>query len=155
MAFCYVGSSTKARRKSVLEQNGYRMKKAGYLIIFTLLFAALHAVCAQEELSVLTVASEEVEEPETAKPAVTAVYGVTADDYLPQNKYEEARRHLRPNLRRASSRPAFDLPDGFFFIGGPIFLLILLRVLVIFINGFEEKRKEEENQVASEHFNPE
>ena len=43
-------------------------------------------------------------------------------------------------------RPGFDLPDAFYFIGGPVFLLILLRVLVIFLNGFEEKRKEEENQ---------
>ncbi|HSR87311.1 MAG TPA: hypothetical protein VLL07_00025 [Pontiella sp.] len=72
---------------------------------------------------------------------VTAVYGVGADDYLPLK--EVARQHLRPNVRRNVSRPAFNLPDAFFFIGAPVFILIFLRVLVIFLNGFEEKRKEE------------
>ena len=88
---------------------------------------------------------------EQEKSAVTAVYGVTADDYLPEHTVAD---YVQPKTRRAASRPSFDLPDAFYFIGGPIFLLILLRVLVIFLNGFEEKRKEEENQVASEHFNP-
>lgn len=72
---------------------------------------------------------------------VTAVYGVGVDDYLPLKKV--ARQHLRPNVRRSVSHPAFDLPDAFFFIGAPIFILIFLRVLVIFLNGFEEKRQEE------------
>jgi hypothetical protein len=72
---------------------------------------------------------------------VTAVYGVGADDYLPLK--DVARQHLRPNVRRNISRPSFNLPDAFFFIGAPVFILIFLRVLVIFLNGFEEKRKEE------------
>jgi hypothetical protein len=72
---------------------------------------------------------------------VTAVYGVGVDDYLPVK--EVARQHLRPKLRRNASRPSFNLPDAFFFIGAPVFILIFLRVLVIFLNGFEEKRKEE------------
>ena len=76
---------------------------------------------------------------ETAR--VTAVYGVGVDDYLPLK--EVARQHLRPNVRRNVSHPAFDLPDAFFFVGAPVFLLIFLRVLVIFLNGFEEKRQEE------------
>ncbi len=83
---------------------------------------------------------------------VTAVYGVTADDYLPT--LEEARRHLRPNVRRGGSHPSFDLPDVFYFVGGPIFLLLFLRVLVIFLNGFEEKRKEELQKAASESIHP-
>ncbi len=82
-------------------------------------------------------------------PKVTAVYGVGADDYLPMK--EVARQQLRPNLRKSSSRVAFDLPDAFYFIGGPIFLLIFLRVLVFFLNDFEEKRKEEMRVAASEH----
>ena len=72
---------------------------------------------------------------------VTAVYGVGVDDYLPSKQV--ARKYLRPNVRRNVSRPAFDLPDAFFFIGAPVFILIFLRVLVIFLNGFEEKRQEE------------
>lgn len=72
---------------------------------------------------------------------VTAVYGVGIEDYLPRK--ELARQQLRPNVRRNVSHPAFDLPDAFFFIGAPVFILIFLRVLVIFLNGFEEKRQEE------------
>jgi hypothetical protein len=64
---------------------------------------------------------------------------------------EEARRQLRPSLRKSTSRVAFDLPDAFYFVGGPVFLLIFLRVLVIFLNGFEETRKEELRMAASEH----
>lgn len=84
---------------------------------------------------------------------VTAVYGVTADDYLPAKKQASYDDLKKPKKYRGASRPIFDLPDAFYFIGGPIFLLILLRVLVIFIAGFEEKKKDEENHVASEHFN--
>lgn len=86
---------------------------------------------------------------EKKESTVTAVYGVTADDYLPS--IEVARKHLRPNVRKSGSHPGFDLPDAFYFIGGPIFLLILLRVLVIFLTGFEEKRKEEQRAAASEN----
>ena len=105
-------------------------------------------------MPLLGIAREEAP-PKDAEPRaeVTAVYGVTADDYLtPQEQpsYEELKKARK---RRGSSRPIFDLPDVFYFIGGPIFLLILLRVLVIFIAGFEEKRKDEENHVASEHLN--
>lgn len=71
---------------------------------------------------------------------MTVVYGVNTEDYLPLK--EVARRHLRPGLRSSISHPTFNLPDAFYYIGGPVFLLIFLRVLVIFLNGFEEKRKE-------------
>jgi hypothetical protein len=84
---------------------------------------------------------------------VTAVYGISADDYLPVKQV--ARKSLRPRVRRPRSRPAFDLPDAFYFIGGPIFLLLFLRVLVIFLNGFEEKRREEMRAAASQSPNPE
>lgn len=132
--------------------NAEKMTKKGYFAVCVGLLIFSGAVNAQEELSVATVSTESSQRSRAA--GVTAVYGVTADDYLPQTQHT-AREYLRPHLRKSSSRPQFDLPDPFYFIGGPIFLLILLRVLVIFINGFEEKRKEEENQVASEHFNPE
>ena len=81
-------------------------------------------------------------QPEAKKSArVTAVYGVGVDDYLPSKQV--ARQYLRPNVRRNASTPSFNLPDAFFFIGAPVFILIFLRVLVIFLNGFEEKRQEE------------
>lgn len=81
-------------------------------------------------------------------PKVTAVYGVSADDYLPRT--DAARKQLRPKVRSQKSRPQFHLPDTFYFIGGPIFLFLFLRILVIFLNGFEEKRKEELRTVARE-----
>lgn len=96
-------------------------------------------------------AQEEASEGESTK--VTAVYGVTADDYLPKKEQASYSDLKKAKKYRGASRPIFDLPDAFYFIGGPIFLLILLRVLVIFIAGFEEKKKDEENHVASEHFN--
>lgn len=95
----------------------------------------------------LEVESAEIEPVDDSR--VTAVYGVGADDYLPMK--ETARQHLRPNVRESGSRVAFELPDAFYFIGGPIFLLVFLRVLVIFLNGFEETRKEEMRMAASEH----
>jgi hypothetical protein len=80
---------------------------------------------------------------------VTAVYGVGVDDYLPLKQV--ARQHLRPNVRRNVSHPTFDLPDAFFFIGAPVFILIFLRVMVIFLNGFEEKRQEELRMSAGKY----
>lgn len=105
------------------------------------------SICAQEG-GALSIDAQPVEK----ESAVTAVYGVTADDYLPAPE-SRAENKLNPKVR-GGGRQSFDLPDAFYFIGGPIFILILLRVLVIFLNGFEEKRKEEENQMASEQFNP-
>jgi len=80
---------------------------------------------------------------------VTAVYGVGVDDYLPLK--EVARQHLRPNVRSNASHPGLDLPDAFFFIGAPVFILIFLRVMVIFLNGFEEKRQQELRLAAREY----
>lgn len=129
------------------------MKRAG-LYIICLLILVLSGKAFGESAPAVTVLSVESQNKPQQKSGVTAVYGVTADDYLPATQFS-ATDYLNPKVRRSRSRPSFDLPDAFYFIGGPIFLMILLRVLVIFINGFEEIRKEEENQVASEHFNPE
>jgi len=84
----------------------------------------------------------------TEEPRVTAVYGVSADDYLPS--VELAQRRVRPKVRAPASRPSLDLPDAFYFIGGPVFLLLFLRVLVIFLNGFDEKRKEDMDTAPQE-----
>jgi hypothetical protein len=82
------------------------------------------------------------------EPKVTAVYGVSADDYLPTKTV--ARKHLRPKVRSNSSRPDFNMPEVFYYIGGPVFIFLFLRVLIIFLNGFEEKRREELRTVARE-----
>ncbi len=92
---------------------------------------------------------DSVEETANADAQVTRVYGASSVNLLPARDIETARRHLRPNIRAPRSRPAFDLPDAFYFIGGPIFLLLFLRVLVIFLNGFEEKRREEQRAATA------
>lgn len=95
---------------------------------------------------------EQASDAEASK--VTAVYGISADDYMPTQTKAVLRKELRPEVRGARSRPAFDLPDAFYFIGGPVFLILFLRVLVIFLNGFEEKRREELRTSASESATP-
>ncbi|MEE9369527.1 MAG: hypothetical protein V3V05_11795 [Pontiella sp.] len=128
------------------------MRKFNPLILMmALLCMPLTGFAQQEDAGIAPMLSTEpIKEAPRAK--VTAVYGVTADDYLPST--DSVRQHLRPNVRRAASHPSFDLPDAFYYIGGPIFLIILLRVLVIFLNGFEEKRKEELRAEASQSPNP-
>jgi hypothetical protein len=130
----------------------YIMNRVVQIIVCLLISVMSGSVLAQSAVRENESSTAETEQQQ--KKQVTAVYGVTADDYLPTQQYS-AREYLRPNTRRAVSRPAFDLPDAFYFVGGPIFLLILLRVIATILTGFEEKRKDEENQVASEHFNPE
>jgi hypothetical protein len=103
---------------------------------------------SQEETGVAMLSMEASSTPEQ-EPKVTAVYGVSADDYLPSAQ-SSAKKHLRPSVRSKKTRPAFALPDAFYFIGGPIFLFLFLRVLVIFLNGFEEKRREELRTAARE-----
>lgn len=85
---------------------------------------------------------------ETEEPKVTAVYGVSADDYLPAKTI--ARKHLRPKIQSGKRRPDFNMPEVFYYVGGPVFIFLFLRVLVIFLNGFEEKRREELRTVARE-----
>ena len=99
----------------------------------------LDASLTQPQTAMLDASPTPPKTKETAR--VTAVYGVGVDDYLPLK--EVARQHLRPNVRRNVSHPVFDLPDAFFFIGAPVFILIFLRLMVIFLNEFEEKRQEE------------
>ena len=115
------------------------------------MLSGLHANAIDEYSTavdpMLQVETADSEAPSAHK--ITAVYGVNVDDYMPIQ--HEARRHLRPNLRKNVSKASFDLPDAFYFIGGPIFLLIFLRVLVIFLNGFEESRRHEMRLAASEH----
>jgi hypothetical protein len=124
------------------------MKNKGYILIFTV--AVLFAPLCTNAIESNRMARLSMEPSSIVKAAskVTAVYGISADDYLPA--IELAKKSLRPSVRRSSSRPSFDLPDAFYFIGGPIFLLLFLRVLVIFLNGFEEKRREEQRLASAQ-----
>ena len=70
-----------------------------------------------------------------------AVYGLDSADYLTSlNTVQKTQQSKKKYIRR---RAFFQLPDSFYFIGAPIFLIILLRIIAIFIRLFEEERKEE------------
>ena len=108
---------------------------------------------AQETNQMTLLSMEPVEGAKTEQPKVTSVYGVSTDDYLPS--IDALKKQARPNVRSTASHPAFDLPSAFYFIGGPIFILLFLRVLVIFLNEFEEKRREEQRQAVLDVSDPE
>ena len=156
---CYLGSGY-IRNTLVYGENHVSIssmrKIAGRFIMCMTFFMLLTAVAQESTLKPLKEGEIEPLLPmksETkagsAAPKVTSVYGITTEDYLPSVK-ELARKQLRPNVNSRGSRPHFHLPDAFYYIGGPIFLLLFLRVLVIFLNIFEEMRKEEQRKVASE-----
>ncbi len=122
------------------------MRLGGIIIGIAVAMLLMPHVSIAQDAAGAAMLSMETSAPAQQEPKVTAVYGLSADDYLPAT--ETARKHLRPKVRSRKSRPSLDLPDAFYFIGGPIFLFLFLRVLVIFLNGFEEKRKEELRTVA-------
>jgi len=120
--------------------------KVIFIALATALVLPLHALSQEDDVEgMLSIEGTPVEQNE---PKVTAVYGVSADDYLPAKTV--ARKHLRPEVQSSKRRPDFNLPEVFYFVGGPVFIFLFLRVLVIFLNGFEEKRKEELRTVARE-----
>ncbi len=127
---------------------------AAMVLVFSFsgISTAQDAMIGVEKSEVLPMLETEPDKQEAPK-KVTAVYGVSADDYLPQNTPK--RYHYRPKLRGAKSRPAFDLPDLAYLIGGIILLSILMGTLVSFIKEFEYIRKEEAKEAEREQSNPE
>ena len=117
-------------------------KRFHFIVYISVILCGTTVAQVSNNIAMLSV--EEPANAESETPKVTSVYGISADDYLPS--VETLRKQVRPNVRAPASRPTFDLPDAFYFIGGPIFVLLFLRVLVIFLNGFEEKRREEQRK---------
>jgi hypothetical protein len=128
-----------------------RWKKVYFAIVLAGVLIPLGVFAQDDETAALL--SVELDEPSTDAPKVTAVYGISADDYLPMK--ESARKHLRPKVRSGTSHPSLDLPDAFYFIGAPVFVYVLLRVIVIFLTGFEEKRRQELRTVAQDAWDAE
>ncbi|HEY5654127.1 MAG TPA: hypothetical protein VIR63_07160 [Pontiella sp.] len=82
------------------------------------------------------------------KPArVTAVYGVTAEDYLPVQSAPTVQ--YTSQVRESHSRTAFKLPDSFYFAAVPIFIFLLLYVIMIFLRDFEDRQEELRRQGVS------
>ncbi len=130
-----------------MENLGYR-----FAIGFVVLCGTV-MVLAQETNQEISLRVEMPRNEASSEPKVTAVYGISADDYLLTTA--EIKKLARPSVRSDPSRPSFDFPDAFYFIGGPIFALLFIRVLVIFLNEFEEKRREELRKARPDVPNPE
>ena len=72
---------------------------------------------------------------------VVSVYGIEADDYLSAEKPAKAVT-LKPK-KYARYRVRWHIPDVFYYVGGPIFFILLIRIIAYFIAFFEEERREE------------
>lgn len=81
-----------------------------------------------------------------------AVYGLDSADYLTSLEMVQITKQSK---KKYNQRHAFfQLPDSFYFIGAPVFLIILLRIIAIFIRLFEEERKEEIKEEAIKIMEP-
>lgn len=81
-----------------------------------------------------------------------AVYGLDSVDYL--TSLETVQTTQKSGKKYTRHRVSFQLPDSFYFIGAPIFLIIFLRIIAMFINLFEEERKEEIKEEALKIMEP-
>ena len=69
------------------------------------------------------------------------VYGVDSSEYL--KSLDTVKSSHLSEKKYSRHKVGFNLPDTFYFFGAPIFLIILLRILAMFIKNFEDERKEE------------
>ena len=81
-----------------------------------------------------------------------AVYGLDSADYLASVEMVQITKQSKKKYNRRQK--FFQLPDSFYFIGAPVFLIILLRIIAIFIRLFEEERKEEIKEAATKIMEP-
>ena len=81
-----------------------------------------------------------------------AVYGLDSADYL--TSVETVKTTQQSKKKYSRRRAFFQLPDSFYFIGAPVFLIILLRIIAIFIRLFEEERKDEIKEEAVKIMEP-
>ena len=81
-----------------------------------------------------------------------AIYGLESADSL--TSLEPVQSTKESTKKYARRRALFQLPDSFYFIGAPIFLIILLRIIAIFIRLFEDERKEEIKEEAKKIMEP-
>ena len=81
-----------------------------------------------------------------------AVYGLQSADYLKSLETVHSTKEFKKKYARR--RALFQLPDSFYFIGAPVFLIILLRIIAIFIRLFEDERTEEIKEESKKIMEP-
>lgn len=72
--------------------------------------------------------------------STTAVYGIREDAAA---RADQIKKQLRPEIRRKQSRVAFNLPDSFFYMAVPVFLLVFIRIYVSLLDDIEQLRIDE------------
>ena len=78
---------------------------------------------------------------ETSSQDIIEVYK-SNPNFLPSgDKIQET--EIISKVNNHKQRVSFNLPDAFYFIGAPIFLFILLRLVATFIQLFEDERNKD------------
>ena len=78
---------------------------------------------------------------ETSAQDIIEVYK-SNPNFLPSgDKIKET--EIVSKINNHKQRVSFNLPDAFYFIGAPIFLFILLRLVATFIQLFEDERNKD------------
>ena len=113
-------------------------------IFFIIVLAGTTSVRGEETSSVKR-------ESESAENRGIAVYGLETADYLD----DEVVKRVKAQKKYQRSRVGFNVPKSFYYVGAPIFFLLFLRVMVLFIRLFEEERKEELKQSRLKALEPE
>lgn len=116
-------------------------------IFFILMFIGMFSVRG-EDISSVTPKSE------SAEKRGIAVYGLETADYLDDEMAQQVKTPL-VKKKYQRSRVGFNFPKSFYYVGAPIFFLLFLRVMVLFIRLFEEERKEELKQSRLKVLEPE
>lgn len=76
--------------------------------------------------------------------AAFAVYGTSAQHFLPSA--EEMREKVNPKANIPSSHAKLEFPDEFYLIFGPIFLIVFLRLMVIWLRALEQEHGDDQMQ---------
>ena len=116
-------------------------------IFFIIVLAGTTSVRGEETSSVKR-------ESESAENRGIAVYGLETADYLDDEVVKRVKEPLAQK-KYQRSRVGFNVPKSFYYVGAPIFFLLFLRVMVLFIRLFEEERKEELKQSRLKALGPE
>ena len=78
---------------------------------------------------------------ETSSQDIIEVYK-SNPNFLPSGDKIQ-KTEILSKINNHKQRVSFNLPDAFYFIGAPIFLFILLRLVATFIQLFEDERNKE------------
>ena len=122
-------------------------------LLYIYILGSMIVLCSPAEGGFLTNFEKSFEKSFVEPVMEDGIYGLNSADYLTSvETIKPPKSSAKKYIRRRSS---FKLPDSFYFFGAPIFLLILLRIIEVFIRFFEEERKEEIKKESEKVMEPE